>query len=205
MFYRLRGTLIHTEPGMAAIECGGVGFKCLTSMSTLRALPRQGEEAILYTHLNVREDALDLFGFATVSELNCFQMLTAVSGVGPKAALAILSELTPEQVALAVATGDSKALTRASGVGPKLAQRIALELRDKVKKLQTGSGISAAPALGAVSASSNAAAAVNALAVLGYQPTDAAAIVAKFDSSLPVEELIRQSLKSMDPGDSGKK
>lgn len=205
MFYRLRGTLIHTEPGMAAIECGGVGFKCLTSMSTLRALPRQGEEAILYTHLNVREDALDLFGFATVSELNCFKMLTAVSGVGPKAALAILSELTPEQVALAVATGDSKALTRASGVGPKLAQRIALELRDKVKKLQSGSGSSAAPSLGAVSASSNAAAAVNALAVLGYQPTDAAAIVAKFDSSLPVEELIRRSLQSMDPGNSGKK
>lgn len=201
MFYRLRGTLIHTEPGMAAVECGGVGFKCLTSLSTLRVLPRQGEEATLYTHLNVREDAIDLFGFATVAELNCFKMLTGVSGVGPKVALAILSELTPERVAAAVATGDSKAFTRASGVGPKLAQRIALELRDKVKNLQTsGDSFPAASAAGAVSASSNAAAAVNALAVLGYQPSDAAAIVAKFDSSLPVEELIRLSLKSMDTG-----
>lgn len=199
MFYRLRGTLIHSEPGMAAVECGGVAFKCLTSMNTLRALPRQGEEAVLYTHLNVREDALDLFGFATIAELNCFKMLTGVSGVGPKVGLAILSELTPEQVALAVATGDSKSLTRASGVGTKLAQRIALELRDKVKNLQSGGGASA-PAVGQVSASSNAAAAVNALAVLGYQPADAAAVVAKFDSSLSVEELIRLSLKAMDSG-----
>ena len=166
MFYRLRGTLIHSEPGMAAVECGGVGFKCFTSMNTLRALPQRGEEAVLYTHLNVREDALDLFGFATVSELNCFKMLTGVSGVGPKVALAILSELTPEQVALAVATGDSKSLTRASGVGTKLAQRIALELRDKVKNLQKSGSVSA-PATGAASASSNVAAAVNALAVLG--------------------------------------
>mgnify|MGYP002344116838 FL=1 len=204
MFYRLRGKLIHTEPGMAAIECGGVGFKCLTSMNTLRGMPHEGEEAVLYTQLNVREDALDLFGFATLSELNCFKMLTGVSGVGPKAALAILSELTPEQLAVAVATGDSKALTRASGVGNKLAQRIALELRDKVKNIQSGSGESARPA-GAVSASSNAAAAVQALAVLGYQPTDAAAVVAHFDSSLPVEELIRLSLKSMDQGNRGKK
>ena len=198
MFYRLKGTLIHTEPGMAAVECGGVAFRCLTSMNTLRSLPRQGEEAVLYTHLNVREDALDLFGFATVSERNCFQMLTGVSGVGPKAALAILSELTPEQVAVAVATGDSKSLTRASGVGTKLAQRIALELRDKVKNFEkSGGGV---PAAGQVSASSNAAAAVNALSVLGYQPADAAAVVARFDSGLPVEELIRLSLKAMDTG-----
>jgi Holliday junction DNA helicase RuvA len=206
MFYRLRGTLIHEEPGFAAVECGGVGFKCLTSMNTLKALPQVGEEAVLYTHLNVREDALDLFGFATVSELNCFKMLTGVSGVGPKVALAILSELSPEQVAVAVATGDSKALTRASGVGPKLAQRIALELRDKVKDLQKDGSVQL-PAAGAgpVSASSNAAAAVNALTVLGYQPSDAAAVVAKFDSSLPVEELIRLSLKSMDTGAKGTK
>lgn len=196
--------MIHEEPGFVAVECGGVGFKCLTSMNTLKALPKVGEEAVLYTHLNVREDALDLFGFAAVPELNCFKMLTGVSGVGPKAALAILSELSPEQVAVAVATGDSKSLTRASGVGPKLAQRIALELRDKVKNLQKDGNVQL-PAAGAVSASSNAAAAVNALTVLGYQPADAAAIVAKFDSSLPVEELIRLSLKSMDSGARGTK
>lgn len=198
MFYSVKGILIHTEPGIAVVECGGVGFKCFTTLSTQRALPKLGELCTLYTHLNVREDALDLFGFATKSELNCFKMLTGVSGVGPKVGLAILSELAPEQVAMAVATGDSKTLTRASGVGAKLAQRITLELKDKVKGMQT-SGEGFAPT-GVVSAASNAGAAVNALTVLGYSPTEAAAVVGRFDSSLPVEELIRQSLKAMATG-----
>jgi len=195
MFYSIKGILTHTEPAFAVVECGGVGFKCFTTLSTQRALPQIGEQVTLYTHLNVREDALDLFGFATMSELNCYKMLTGVSGVGPKVGLAILSELAPEQVAMAVATGDSKTLTRASGVGSKLAQRITLELRDKVKGMETSaSGFETA---GIVSASTNAGAAVNALTVLGYSPTDAAALVARFDSTLPVEELIRLSLKSM--------
>ena len=135
MIYSVSGTLVHLEPGVAVVECGGVGFKCLTSMNTQRKLPNIGGQVKLYTKLNVREDAMDLFGFATLAELSCFTMLTAVSGVGPRVGLAILSELAPEQVALAVASGDSKALTRASGVGAKLAQRIALELKDKVKKM----------------------------------------------------------------------
>ena len=195
MFYSVKGILTHTEPAFAVVECGGVGFKCFTTLSTQRALPQIGEQVTLYTYLNVREDALDLFGFAIMSELNCYKMLTGVSGVGPKVGLAILSELAPEQVAMAVATGDSKTLTRASGVGSKLAQRITLELRDKVKGMETSaSGFAAA---GIVSASTNAGAAVNALTVLGYSPTDAAALVARFDSTLPVEELIRLSLKSM--------
>lgn len=196
MFYSVKGILIHTEPSLAVVECGGVGFKCLTTMNTQRALPKIGEQVTLFTHLNVREDALDLFGFATIAELNCFKMLTGVSGVGPKVGLAILSELAPEQVAMAVATGDSKTLTRASGVGSKLAQRITLELKDKVKNMAAG-GTADFAAAGVVSASSNAAEAVNALAVLGYSPTDAAAVVGKFDSTLSVEELIRLSLKAM--------
>ena len=196
MFYSLKGILIHVEPSLAVVECGGVGFKCLITMSTQRALPKIGEQVTLFTHLNVREDALDLFGFATMTELNCFKMLTGVSGVGPKVGLAILSELAPEQVAMAIATGDSKALTRASGVGNKLAQRITLELKDKVKNMAAGNNANFA-AVGVVSTSSNAAEAVNALAVLGYSPTDAAAVVGKFDSELPVEELIRLSLKAM--------
>ena len=196
MFYSLKGILIHTEPSLAVVECGGVGFKCSTTLNTQRELPKIGEQVTLYTHLNVREDALDLFGFATTAELNCFKMLTGVSGVGPKVGLAILSELAPEQVAMAVATGDSKTLTRASGVGNKLAQRIILELRDKVKGMEM-SGNSGFSAAGVVSAASNAAEAVNALAVLGYSPTDVAAVVGKFDSSLSVEELIRLSLKAM--------
>jgi len=196
MFYSLKGILIHTEPSLAVVECGGVGFKCLTTMSTQRALPKIGEQVTLFTHLNVREDALDLFGFATMAELNCFKMLTGVSGVGPKVGLAILSELAPEQIAMAIATGDSKTLTRASGVGSKLAQRITLELKDKVTSMEM-SGNADFAAAGVVSASSNASQAVNALAVLGYSPTDAAAVVGKFDSALPVEELIRLSLRAM--------
>ena len=186
------------EPNLVVVECGGVGFKCMTTLGTQRQLPAVGSEVQLFTHLNVREDAMDLFGFYTKTELNCFRMLTAVSGVGPKVGLAILSELTPEQVAMAVACGDSKSLSRASGVGPKLAQRIALELKDKVKKMDAAGAadLSAAPG-GIPSAAGNAANAVNALAVLGYAPAEAAAVVARFDSSLPTEELIRLSLKAM--------
>ena len=130
MFYSLTGKLVHMEPGVVAIECGGVAFKCFTSMNTQKNMPRIGETATVYTHLNVREDALDLYGFSTKSELNCYKMLTTISGVGPKAALSILSEMTPEGVAMAAASGDSKKFTKASGVGPKLAQRIVLELKD---------------------------------------------------------------------------
>ena len=198
MFYSLTGTLIHTEPSVAVVECGGVGFKCLTSRNTQRGLPKIGEKIRLYTHLNVREDALDLFGFLTVTELNCFKMLTGVSGVGPRVGLAILSELTPEQVAVAVASGDSRTLSRANGVGPKLAQRIALELKDKVKK--AGGSAMAGGIQGIPTAAGNAENAVSALAVLGWSATEAAAIVGRFDSSLPVEELIRLSLKSMGGG-----
>ncbi len=197
MFYSVTGKLAHTEPGMAVIDVGGVAFKCFTSMNTLRNLPQLGEKATLYTHLNVREDALDLFGFSTQTELNCFKLLTAISGVGPKVGIAILSELTPENVALAAAAGDSKRFTKASGVGPKLAQRIVLELKDKVKKLPGPDGLD----LGAVepggpSASGNAAQAAEALVTLGYSPSDAAAAVGRLDASLPPEELIRLALKS---------
>lgn len=195
MLYSLNGTLIHTEPALAVVECGGVGFKCLTSLSTQRALPQHGEKVMLYTHLNVREGALDLFGFATLGELHCFQLLTNVSGVGPKVGLALLSELSPEQVAMAVATGDSKTLTRAAGVGGKLAQRIVLELRDKFQKMASQDGSLPQGAAGIPSAAGNAANAVNALSVLGYAPTDAAAVVARFDAALPTEELIRLSLR----------
>ncbi|MCI5651480.1 MAG: Holliday junction branch migration protein RuvA [Ruminococcus bromii] len=198
MFYSLTGKLVHMEPGMLAVECGGVAFKCFTSMHTQKNMPRIGEVTTVYTHLNVREDALDLFGFASKSELNCFKMLTGISGVGPKVALAILSEMTPEGVAMAAASGDSKSFTRANGVGPKLAQRIVLELKDKVKKMAISGGeLSLAADIGVVSASKNAEQAVQALAVLGYTQSEAAQAVAKLDSSLPTEELIRLALKGM--------
>lgn len=195
MLYRLRGSLIHTEPSFAVIECAGVGYKCYTTMNTQRSLPAIGKEAVLYTHMNVREDAVDLFGFSSLAELNCFKLLTSVSGVGPKVGLAILSVLSPEQVAVAVAAGDFKTLTMAQGVGNKLAQRVILELKDKLKALGGGEEVTAAA--GVVNAAGNAAEAMNALTVLGYTPSDVAPVVAKFDSSLPVEELIRLSLKAM--------
>ena len=199
MFYSLTGKLVHMEPSVALIECGGVAFKCLTSMHTQRSLPRIGETATLYTHLNVREDALDLFGFSSKNELNCFKMLTGISGVGPKVALAILSELSPEGVAVAAASGDSKSFTRASGVGPKLGQRIVLELKDKVKKMAGTSGdLQLTPAeAGVISASKNAEQAVQALIVLGYTQSEASQAVARLDSALATEELIRLALKGM--------
>ena len=194
MIDSLHGKLIHTEPGLAVVECGGVGFACQISQNTQRHLPGVGESVQLITRMNVREDAIELFGFVSRNESACFKMLTSVSGVGPKAALSILSELTPEQVAVAAARGDSRALTRASGVGPKLAQRIVLELKDKVKKL---GGTSGSPALSGamVPPAGHAEQAISALGVLGYSPSEAALVVARFDSSLPVEELIRLSLK----------
>ena len=145
MIYSLTGTLVHTEPGAAVVDVGGVAFRCMTSMNTLRGLPRLSEKVTLYTYLNVREDALDLFGFATKGELSCFRLLTSISGVGPKVGLAILSQLSPEDVALAAAAGDAKRFTKASGVGQKLAQRIVLELKDKVRDLSGGMGMEAQP------------------------------------------------------------
>lgn len=199
MFYSLTGKLVHMEPGVVAIECGGVAFKCLTSMHTQRSMPRIGETATVYTYLNVREDALDLFGFSSKNELSCYKMLTGISGVGPKVALAILSELSPEGVAMAAASGDSKSFTRASGVGPKLGQRIVLELKDKVKKMAVSDGgLQISPAeVGVLSASKNAEQAVQALIVLGYTQSEAAQAVARLDSALPTEELIRLALKGM--------
>ncbi len=195
MFYSLTGKLVHTGPGLAVIDVGGVAFKCITSMNTLRRLPRLMETATLYTHLNVREDALDLFGFFSMAELNCFKLLTAISGVGPKVGVAILSELAPEDVAIAAAGGDAKRFTRANGVGAKLAQRIVLELKDKVNDFSGSAGFEGDLAAGGPSASGNAAHAVSALTTLGYSPSDAAAAVGKLDSSLPPEELIRLALK----------
>ena len=200
MLYCVKGELFKLEPRMAVIMCGGVGFRLQITMNTARQMPAIGAEALLYTEMVVREDAMELFGFADQNELTCFKQLTSISGVGPKAGISILSELTPERVALAVAAGDYKALTKAAGVGPKLAQRIVLELKDKVGGLTTSStdmgGISA-PAAGVVSAAGNATQAVEALTVLGFTAGEASAAVGKLDSSLPVETLVRDALKML--------
>ena len=196
MFYSLTGKLIHTEAYLAVVECGGVGYRCMTSLTTLSCLPPAGERVTLYTHLNVREDALDLFGFSSMSELDAFKKLIGVSGVGPKSALAILSDMTPDRLALCIASGDAKSLTRAPGVGVKLAQRLILELKDKISKAELASGVGeAAVQIGADGSGMNEAAA--ALCTLGYSQSQAAEALAGLAADLPVDELIRQALKKV--------
>ena len=197
MFYSITGTLIFTDASIAVIECGGVAFKCISTFNTLKKLGPAGSQATLFTYLNVREDALDLYGFYDLAELECYKMLTGVSGVGPKAGVAILSELTPEKVALCIASGDAKTMTRAQGVGPKLAQRIVLELKDKFKGCFAEGFSDDIMAAGIASASGNAGEAVSALVILGYSQSEASVAIGKLDNELPVEELIRQGLKML--------
>ncbi len=199
MIYSLNGKIIHTEPNMVVIECGGVGYKCLTTMNTIRALPSTGEKAMVYTHMIVREDAVELCGFAEQSELNCFKLLTAISGVGAKVAIALLSEFTPEQIAVAVSSGDSKKLTKASGVGNKIAQRIVLELKDKVKKLAPTEGVGMMPgaAVPAAISEGNISKALGALAVLGYSPDEVTPFMGDIDPNMPVERIIGETLKAI--------
>ena len=198
MFYYVNGTVAHTAPFLAVIDCGGVGYACRTTNNTLSRL-KKGEKARLYTYLNVREDAMELYGFSSESELNCFQMLIGVSGVGPKAALSILSAATPESLAMSIITGDEKALTVAQGIGKKIAQRIILELKDKLAKGQLsaggesygGTGVTVIPE----NKSSEAAAA---LAVLGYSQNEIAVALKGVDvDALSLEDVIKQALKKM--------
>lgn len=195
MIYSLTGRVAMTSLDMCVIECGGVGYACKTTLCTLEQL--QGREtATLYTYMAVREDSIDLFGFATEEELDCFKLLTSVSGVGSKYALAILSNLLPDQVALAIASQDSAAFTKVKGVGNKIAQRIVMELKDKIAKDYAYIGSRSGVDLKAVSnTSSNASEAIAALVVLGYSQSEAANAVSSLDSSLGVDELIRRSLR----------
>lgn len=198
MFYYLNGTVSHIAPYLAVIDCGGVGYACRTTSHTIAAITR-GKPAKLYTHLYVREEIFELYGFISEEELSCFQMLIGVSGVGPKAALAILSSTTPEGLALAIVSGNEKALTSAPGIGKKIAQRIILELKDKLAKGQlTGSGgetfaggVTAIPENKTSEASA-------ALAVLGYSQGEISLALKGVDlENLSLEEIIRQALKKM--------
>ena len=199
MFYYLNGIVAHTGPYLAVIDCGGVGYACKTTNYTLSAL-KQGEKAKLYTYLHVREEIFELYGFASENELNCFQMLIGVSGVGPKAALAILSSTTPERLATAIITENEKVLTGAPGVGKKIAQRVILELKDKLAKGQLG--VPAGESYGGTGVTvipeNKASEAAAALAVLGYGPAE----INEALKGIPMEELsleavIKQALKKM--------
>ena len=197
MFYYVNGTVAEIEAGLAVIDCSGVGYACATTNYTLSQL-KKGERAKLYTYLNVREDAMEMFGFASQSELRSFKMLIGVSGVGPKAALSILSSTTPQQLSMAVVMDDEKALTAAPGIGKKIAQRIILELKDKLIKEQGGFEASSGAAVAMPAQNNKAGEAAAALAVLGYGSQEIAAALKGIDmDALPLEEIIRQSLKKM--------
>lgn len=203
MFYYLNGTIAHVAPYLAVLDCGGVGYACKTTSHTLGALT-VGKVSKLYTYLNVREDAMELYGFASESERNCFQLLIGVSGVGPKAALSILSSNTPEGLAMSIITGEEKALSSAPGIGKKIAQRIILELKDKLAKGQIatsgagesygGTGVTVIPENKTSEASA-------ALAVLGYSSQEIAVALKGIDmDSLTPEQIIKQALKKMVKG-----
>ncbi len=196
MIYSVRGTLILAQPGTAVVECGGVGYQCSISHTTLSTLPPVGSEVRLFTFLAVREDAVELFGFYGREELECFRLLTSVNGVGNKLAMAVLSDFTPDRLSLTIASGDAKGLTAAPGVGNKLAQRIVLELRDKVAASVAGSPAAQSAAEISQRAGDLGEAAA-ALAALGYSQTEAASALRGLDESLGVEELIRQGLRKL--------
>jgi Holliday junction DNA helicase RuvA len=196
MIYSLRGELVHTEQGLAVVECGGVGYACRTTANTIRQLNKSGEVK-LFTYMHFTENSADLFGFADTSELACFKQLISVSGVGPKAALSILSDITPSKLALCITTGDSKTLTKSPGIGAKIAQRIVLELKDKIAKEQHISSADLADIPSASIGGSNVNEALTALAVLGFNPAQAQASLSGADPNSSVEDLIKYGLKRL--------
>ena len=194
MIYSLRGTLVFSDHISAVIECGGVGYKFIASTKTLSSLPPKNSNAFVYTYMNVKEDAVDLYGFADVAELEAFKLITSVNGVGPKIGIALLSEFVVDRLYMCISSGDAKALTAASGVGLKLAQRIVLELKDKVSGTNSSvasDGINAPVAVDGSSPKD----AIAALVQFGYSHSEASSAVSKCDLSKTTEEIIKQALR----------
>ncbi len=207
MFYYINGKLAHLEPSVAVIDVGGIGYKLTISGSTHAAMPpylsvSEAPIVKLYTYLAVREDDIELFGFASEEELSSFKMLITVSGVGPKAALAILTQLTPQKLAIAICTDDKKAIAKANGIGPKTAARIVLELKDKLQKealadpdIHVNSEDELAGVMGVSSKRRDA---EDALAVLGYSRSETSAALRTIDTeALELDEIIRLALKKL--------
>ena len=200
MYYHISGIVSELEPYVAVIDCGGVGYLLNVSLNTLACL-KVGERARLYVSESIREDSFELYGFFGKSEKKCFDMLVGVSGVGPKAALSILSSSTPEALAMAVINGDERALTVAPGIGKKIAQRVILELKDKLAKENAAVGLPApapAGAPGAAEPEGKLADAAAALGVLGYGPAEISAALRKLETDdMSVEDIIKAALRSM--------
>ena len=202
MFYYLKGELNYRDISTCVIDCGGVGYKLTVSYLTSEAYASKlGKEVKLFTHLAVREDGVELFGFGSYEEKECFNKLTSVSGVGPKAAMSILSTMPPDKLAVAICTGDAKTIAKAPGIGAKSAARIILELKDKMEKDMLNSTIvSASNSNSAAIFVSNSAflEASEALAVLGYDKNTISASLKKVDpNTSDVSEIIRLALKNL--------
>ena len=199
MIASIRGKLIYSNTDTVVVECGGVGLKCTVTKTAFYKLPSIGEEVFLHTYMAIREDAMDLYGFSDLKELETFKLITSVNGVGSKIGIALLSELSSSQIMLSIASNDPKTLTAASGVGLKLAQRIVLELKDKVGSLETENNDIVINAKKAVS-NTNSSEAIEALMALGYNKSEASLAVGKLDATLNTDELIKQALKSLARG-----
>lgn len=194
MYYYIKGTLVQKSDNYIVVDANGVGYMIYTSLNSMQNVGEVGKKITIYTYLHVREDVMDLFGFTTIEEKNMFMHLISVSGVGPKAALSILSVTTPAKFALAVITNDVKTITKASGVGPKIAQRVILELKDKMKtdELEIDLEDESDDIL-----SDNRSEAISALVVLGYSSNDAQKAVKGIDGTLSVEEIIKKALAGL--------
>lgn len=198
MISSLHGKLIYKDPTYAVIECAGIGFKCSISANTLSKLPEINGDVFLYTIMNVREDAVELYGFSDNDELECFRLVTSVSGVGAKIGIALLSAFTSDKLALYIAGNDAKALTAASGVGIKLAQRIVLELKDKISSFGVSAEVAdTVAAVGNASVQSNTREAIAALVTLGFSQSEASLAVGRLDSTFSTESLIKEALKQL--------
>ena len=196
MIYYVSGQVTILEPGLAVIECGGVGYGCRVTAYTSAQL-KLNQHARLYITESIREDAHDLYGFISKEEQRCYELLTSVNGVGPKAAMAILSSGGPQNFTLAVITGNDKMLTAAQGVGKKIAQRIILELKDKIGGSSTELDFSAGPAAAPVQSGNNAALAHAALQELGYSAAEINAALKGVDPKATTEEMVRYALRAM--------
>ena len=207
MFYYISGKLAHLEPTFAVVDVGGVGYKLTISGSTHSAMPphlsvSEAPSVKLFTYLAVREDDIELFGFASEEELSSFKMLITVSGVGPKAALSILTQLTPTKLAIAICTDDKKSISKANGIGPKTAARIVLELKDKLQKESIAADIDTQNSIddiaSALAPSSKRRDAEDALTVLGYSRSEASSVLKTIDvENLELDEIIRLALKKL--------
>ena len=199
MFYYIKGELVRTDPNSVVVDCGGIGYKMTVTQNTLSHFTRLGEKVCLYTHFYVREEVLELFGFHSETEMEAFKLLITVSGVGPKAAFAILSVLTPEKLSASIASGDAKAIAKAQGVGSKTAARVVLELKEKIAKVlptqydadNTEETVSDEPVFGSVDE------AISALMVLGYSRQEAQLALKGVDPLLSLEDMITVALRKM--------